>query len=61
MRIFSLGMAVMMLGLGGVCVAQEAEPVPGAVDMAEALQQRQAYVCENADQEMLDTLRRDLR
>ena len=60
-RKFTFGVALIVLSLGGVCAAQETEPLPGAVDMAEALAQHRMYVCESADGEALDALHRDPR
>ena len=53
--------ALAVVSLGRVCMAQDADPLPGAIAMVEALQQRQAYVCEDVDREQLDALRHDLR
>ncbi len=60
MKVIS-GMAVLVFSLSCICAAQETDPLPGAVGMAAALLQRQAYLCENADRDALDAVHRDLR
>ncbi len=47
--------------LNYVSLAQQPDPLPGALSMVEALGQRHAYVCKNIDGDTLDDLRHDLR
>lgn len=61
MRAFCVALGALILAMTCVCTAEAAEPLPGALPIAEALRQRQPYVCENADRDALDALRRDLR
>lgn len=61
MRILVLAAANVLFMLSGVAMAQETDPLPGALDMAEALLQYHAYICENTNRETLDTIHRDLR
>jgi hypothetical protein len=60
-KMFSLGAAILMLSVGALSTAEESEPLPGALDMVEALLQRQTGVCENADRQTLNDLKHDLR
>lgn len=56
-----ISLLAVLLAAHGVVAAQSPDPLPGAREMAEALLQRQSYVCENASRADLDALRRDLR
>ena len=60
-RMLHHGVIAAMLLSGGLSMAQETDPLPGALKMAESMLQRQAYVCEHVNRETLDTLHRDLR
>ncbi len=60
-RKLSLCVALLMLSASCAYAAEDKEPLPGALDMAEALLARQAYVCEKADRATLDAIKRDLR
>jgi len=56
------GVILLAALLSLAAMAEEpAEPLPGAEDMADALLERHAYVCEKADTTILDALNRDLR
>lgn len=55
------GLTVWTLWMSCAALGQEAVLSSGAPEMAGALLQRHAYVCENADRAALDKLHRDLR
>ncbi len=56
-----LGTVILMLGMGAACAAQDRDPLPGAVGMADALLQRHEYLRDSIDREKLDAVHRDLR
>jgi len=61
MRLSRFAFAALMVTLSCAGMAQQQDPLPGALSMIEALQQRQSYVCENTHRDTLDDLRHDLR
>lgn len=61
MRQSSFAIAALIATLSCASLAQPSDPLPGALSMVEALRQRQPYVCENANRDLLNDLRHDLR